>query len=109
MNRAVLRALVGDEGGAKEVGTTLQLQTHPPAEIGDLLRQPDDPDGGAVRFPFVPVGGALEFRIRGSAENRSEPGEGRFSSSLNDRNRWIFFKKAKTSANGGRKMFLARI
>lgn len=62
MDRAVLRALVGDEGGAEEVGAALQLQTHFPAEIWDLLRQPDGPDGGAVRFPFVPADAEQEFR-----------------------------------------------
>lgn len=54
MDGAVLGALVGDEGGAKEVGAALQLHAHLPAEIWDLLSQAHDPDVGAIRLPFIP-------------------------------------------------------
>lgn len=53
LQRAVLGTLVRHQNRTEEVGTALQLQAHRPAEVGDLLRQPDDAEGGAVRLPFV--------------------------------------------------------
>lgn len=55
LQRAVLGTLVRHQNRTEEVGTALQLQAHRPAEVGDLLRQPDDAEGGAVRLPFVSV------------------------------------------------------
>lgn len=53
LQRAVLGTLVRHQNLTEEVGTALQLPAHRPAEVGDLLRQPDDPEGGAVRLSFV--------------------------------------------------------
>lgn len=53
LDEAVFGALVSDQGGAEEVRAALQLQTHLTAEVGDLVGEADDPQSGAIRFPFV--------------------------------------------------------
>lgn len=65
---AVFRALVGNEDGAEKVGAALQLHAHLTAEVRDLVCEADDPDGGAIGFPFISKKG------RGRGEKRGEGG-----------------------------------
>lgn len=53
LHGAVLRALVSNEDRAEEVRAALQLHTHFTTEIGDLICEADDPNGGAICFPFI--------------------------------------------------------
>lgn len=73
---AALGTFVSDEDGSEEVLAALELDADRAAEVGDLVGESHDTDGGAIRLAFVPAGEENNIRVTdtqsGGDDNESQ-------------------------------------
>lgn len=60
---AALGTFLRDEDGSEEVLAALELDADRAAEVGNLVCEAHDTDGGAIRLAFVPAGEENNIRV----------------------------------------------